>query len=125
MAITIILVLISLTFGEDLDKKKEACMSVVSHLSKKEEFDIKSFLSKGKKVDKMKLMNYVLYDMFELCFENISQKHLEQALSQDFSHITPSKLGIDHKKYYSEDIPNIGFNFVAELLKFQTRKIDL
>lgn len=125
MSITMIFFIIGLTFAEDLEKKKEACMNIVSHFSKKEEFDIKSFLIKGKKVDKMKLMNFVLYDMFELCFENISQKHVEQALKQDFSHITPSKLGIDHKKYDSDDIPNIGFNFVAEMLKFQTRKIDI
>jgi hypothetical protein len=70
-------------------------------------------------------MNYILYDIFELCLENISEKHVFQALKQDFSHISPNKLGISSSKYKSSEVIDIGFNFITELLKFQTRTMDL
>ncbi len=115
-----------LTQGVSMEQKKEACMHVVQHLSKTPEFDIRNFLTQREaKTDKMKLMNYVLYDIFELCLENISEKHLEQALKKDFSHITPQKLGISSSKYKSSEVIDIGFNFITEILKFQTKSMDL
>ena len=118
--------MLSLVFTEALNQREKACYMVTTHLSKQPEYDIRNIVDTSAVViNKMKLMNYVLYDIYMSCMERLSKSQMNEALVKEFDNISAKSLGINPEKYRSSDIPDIKTNFLMDLLKFQTDPNEL
>jgi len=121
-----LLLVLSLVFAEALIQREKACYMVTTHLSKQPEYDIRNIVDTSAVViNKMKLMNYVLYDIYMSCMERLSKSQMNEALVKEFDNISAKSLGINPEKYRSSDIPDIKTNFLMDLLKFQTDPNEL
>lgn len=121
----LVLVLSFIVVGA-LNQREKACYIVTTHLSKQPEYDIRNILdAKAVVVNKMKLMNYILYDIYENCMERLTTSQMNDALVKEFGKISAKSLGINVEKYRSGEIPEIKTNFLMDLLKFQTDPNEL
>jgi hypothetical protein len=116
----------SLVLVGALNQREKACYIVTTHLSKQPEYDIRNIVDdKAVVINKMKLMNYILYDIYVNCMEKLTNSQMNDALVKEFDKITAKSLGINPDKYRSSDIPDIKTNFLMDLLKFQTDPNEL
>lgn len=76
-------------------------------------------------VNKMKLMNYILFDIYQTCMDRISKSQIDRVLDNDFEKISAKSLGIYAENYKITDVPEVKSNFILDLLKFQTDPNEL
>lgn len=121
-----ILLIFSIYTVSALNQKERACYIVTTHLGKQPEFDIRNIIDpSSKNVNKMKLMNYILYDIYQTCMERISKSQIDRVLAKDLETITAKSLGIYAENYKVDQIPEVKTNFLMDILKFQTDPNEL